>query len=41
MAWDAQVAQLGLGISARGDVLGRILTSALFKNRLKAFANFA
>ena len=42
--WDAQVAQLGLGglLGARGDVLGRILTSALFKNRLEdAFANFA
>ena len=42
--WDNQVAQLGLSglLGARGDVLSRILTSALFKNRLEgAFANFA
>ena len=42
--WDSQVAQLGLGnvLGTRGDVLSRILTSALFKNRLEdAFANVA
>lgn len=34
--WDEQVAQIGLGglLGTRGDVLGRILTSALFKDRL-------
>ncbi|WP_324826902.1 DUF4197 domain-containing protein [Qipengyuania zhejiangensis] len=42
--WDAQVAQLGLNnlLGTRGDVLSRILTSALFKNRLEdAFADIA
>ena len=42
--WDQQVAQLGLGefLGGRGDVLTRILTSALFKNRLEnVFADFA
>ena len=42
--WDQQVATLGLGefLGGRGDVLGRILTSALFKNRLEdAFGNIA
>jgi len=42
--WDRQVAQVGLGglLGARGDVLGRILTSALFKSRLEgAFAEIA
>lgn len=42
--WDRQVAQLGLGnlLGARGDVLGRILTSGLFKSRLdSAFADIA
>jgi hypothetical protein len=42
--WDEQVARLGLGnlLGTRGDVLSRILTSALFKNRLEdAFANIA
>lgn len=42
--WDQQVAQLGLGnlLGTRGDVLGRILTSALFKNRLeRAFGDIA
>ncbi len=42
--WDQQVAQIGLGglLGTRGDVLGRILTSALFKNRLEgAFADIA
>lgn len=35
--WDQSVAQLGLGtmLGARGDVLGRILTSSLFKQRLE------
>lgn len=35
--WDSQVAQLGLGnvLGTRGDVLSRILTSALFKSRLE------
>ncbi len=35
--WDRQVAELGLGnmIGTRGDVLTRILTSTLFKNRLE------
>ena len=42
--WDQQVAQLGLGgfLGGRGDVLSRILTSPLFKNRLdREFAGFA
>jgi hypothetical protein len=42
--WDRQVAQLGLGdmLGTRGDVLTRILTSALFKSRLEdAFADIA
>lgn len=42
--WDRQVAQLGLGnlLGTRGDVLGRILTSALFKDRLEnAFGDIA
>lgn len=42
--WDDQVGQLGLGnlLGTRGDVLGRILTSSLFKNRLEdAFADIA
>lgn len=42
--WDEQVARVGLGqfLGARGDVLSRILTSALFKDRLEgAFADFA
>ena len=42
--WDEQVARLGLGglLGARGDVLGRILTSPLFKTRLEsAFADIA
>jgi hypothetical protein len=42
--WDRQVATLGLGefLGGRGDVLSRILTSALFKNRLEdAFADIA
>jgi hypothetical protein len=42
--WDQQVATLGLGefLGGRGDVLGRILTSALFKNRLEdAFGDIA
>lgn len=42
--WDQQVASLGLGnvLGARGDVLGRILTSGLFKSRLdRAFGEFA
>jgi hypothetical protein len=42
--WDEQVAQLGLGtmLGARGDVLSRILTSALVKDRLEErFATFA
>ena len=42
--WDQQVAQLGLGefLGGRGDVLTRILTSALFKARLEdAFAEMA
>jgi hypothetical protein len=40
--WDEQVARLGLGqlLGTRGDVLGRILTSPLFKSRLEgAFAD--
>ncbi len=42
--WDEQVAQLGLGtvLGTRGDVLSRILTSALFKDRLnRAFGDIA
>lgn len=42
--WDQQVASLGLGnvIGTRGDVLGRILTSSLFKSRLdRAFGDIA
>lgn len=42
--WDGQVAQLGLGnlLGTRGDVLSRILTSTLFKDRLEdAFADIA
>ncbi|TAD81922.1 MAG: DUF4197 domain-containing protein [Sphingomonadales bacterium] len=42
--WDDQVAQLGLGsvLGTRGDVLSRILTSALVKDRLEErFASFA
>jgi len=42
--WDAQVARVGLGtmLGTRGDVLSRILTSALFKQRLEErFASLA
>lgn len=42
--WDEQVARLGLDsvMGARGDVLSRILTSRLFKDRLEErFATFA
>tara|TARA_A100001391_G_scaffold19694_1_gene10835 strand:- start:240 stop:935 length:696 start_codon:yes stop_codon:yes gene_type:complete len=42
--WDQQVAQLGLGnlLGTRGDVMSRILTSALFKSRLEdAFGDIA
>ena len=42
--WDEQVARSGLGtlLGTRGDVLGRILTSPLFKTRLEsAFADIA
>ena len=42
--WDDQVTRLGLGnvLGTRGDVLTRILTSALFKRRLEgAFADIA
>lgn len=42
--WDQQVASLGLGnvIGARGDIMGRILTSGLFKSRLdRAFGDIA
>lgn len=42
--WDQQVVSLGLGtlIGARGDALGRILTSGLFKSRLdRAFGDIA
>lgn len=42
--WDQQVASLGLGnvLGARGDMLGRILTSSLFKSRLdNAFGDIA
>lgn len=42
--WDDQVAKVGLSslLGTRGDVLSRILTSALFKDRLEdAFADIA
>ncbi|MFM7378618.1 MAG: DUF4197 domain-containing protein [Erythrobacter sp.] len=42
--WDEQVARLGLAdlMGTRGDVLGRILTSQVFKDRLEErFATFA
>lgn len=42
--WDEQVARIGLGnlMGTRGDVLSRILTSALVKDRLEErFAEFA
>jgi hypothetical protein len=42
--WDQQVAQIGLGqmLGARGDVMSRILTSGLVKERLEdRFAEFA
>ncbi|QYJ06597.1 DUF4197 domain-containing protein [Qipengyuania flava] len=42
--WDQQVDRIGLGnlLGTRGDTLTRILTSALFKNRLEgAFADIA
>ena len=42
--WDQQVASLGLAnvLGSRGDVLGRILTSSLFKSRLdRAFGEIA
>lgn len=42
--WDEQVARLGLAnvLGTRGDVLGRILTSQAFKDRLEErFAGFA
>ncbi len=42
--WDEQVARLGLNsvLGTRGDVLSRILTSPLFKDRLEErFATFA
>jgi Protein of unknown function (DUF4197) len=42
--WDSQVARVGLGnlLGTRGDVVSRILTSALFKDRLEdAFADIA
>ena len=42
--WDRQVAQLGLGqlLGTRGDIIQRILTSALFKDRLEGvFADIA
>ncbi|QFT78370.1 DUF4197 domain-containing protein [Erythrobacter sp. THAF29] len=42
--WDQQVARIGLGnlLGTRGDVLSRILTSTLFKDRLEdAFADIA
>jgi hypothetical protein len=42
--WDEQVARIGLGtmMGTRGDVLSRILTSPLFKERLEErFATFA
>lgn len=42
--WDEQVARLGLGtlLGTRGDVVSRVLTSSLFKNRLEGvFADIA
>ena len=42
--WDEQVARLGLGnlLGVRGDVLGRVLTSPLFRERLQdSFSDFA
>lgn len=42
--WDQQVGQLGLSnlLGARGDILSRLLTSTLFKDRLEdAFADIA
>lgn len=42
--WDDQVARVGLGnlLGTRGDILSRILTSSLFKNRLEdAFSDIA
>jgi hypothetical protein len=42
--WDSQVARLGLGqvLGTRGDVLSRVLTSQLFKERLEEkFADIA
>lgn len=42
--WDEQVARIGLGsmLGTRGDVLSRLLTSALVKDRLEErFATFA
>lgn len=42
--WDEQVARLGLDemLGARGDVLSRVLTSQLFRDRLEeSFADFA
>lgn len=42
--WDQQIARIGLGnmLGTRGDVLSRIFTSALFKDRLEgAFADIA
>ena len=42
--WDEQVARLGLAnvLGTRGDVLGRILTSQVFKDQLEErFASFA
>jgi len=42
--WDEQVARIGLGnlMGTRGDVLSRVLTSALVKDRLEErFAEFA
>lgn len=42
--WDEQVAQIGLGtvMGSRGDILSRILTSALVKDQLEErFATFA
>lgn len=42
--WDEQVARIGLGglLGTRGDVLSRILSSALFKDRLEErFASLA
>lgn len=42
--WDQQVARIGLGelLGVRGDVIGRILTSNIFKSRLEdTFADIA